>query len=168
VADLATTRAVWVLGVLGAVTIVAGTAATAAGPHAGGSGTGDVVHRLSFRGGDTLGWLIDRHGVLAATLGLVAVGVWWLARRRGADPGLRKRLTRICVLLALQGALGMVQYQLELPSEIVWVHVALAALLWVGIVLATVQVGSPVRSGDRERRPATEALSDARASAARP
>jgi heme a synthase len=166
-ADLLTARAVWVLAVLGAVTVVAGTAATAAGPHAGGSGTGDLVHRLSFRGEDTLGWLIDRHGVLAAALGIVAVGVWWIARRRGADRGLRKRLTRICVLLALQGGLGIVQYQLELPAEIVWIHVALATLLWVGIVLATVQVGSPARRAAR-RGTVADGLSDARASAARP
>jgi hypothetical protein len=31
------------------------------------------------------------------------------------------------------------------PAEMVWVHVGLATLLWVGIVLAAVQVGSPVR-----------------------
>jgi hypothetical protein len=37
---------------LGAVTIFVGTAATASGPHAGGSGTGDVVHRLSFKGAE--------------------------------------------------------------------------------------------------------------------
>jgi hypothetical protein len=32
------------------------------------------------------------------------------------------------------------------PAELVWVHVALATLLWVGIVLAAVQVGSPLRT----------------------
>jgi cytochrome c oxidase assembly protein subunit 15 len=144
-ADLATTRAVWAMFALGAVTLVVGTAATAAGPHAGGSGTGDVVHRLNFFGADTLNWLISRHGWLATALGLLAVGTWWLARRRGADPALRERLTRICLLMALQGAVGIVQYRLELPAEVVWVHVALATVLWVGIVLAAVQVGSPRR-----------------------
>ena len=162
-ADRATTRAVWALAVLGAVTIAVGTAATASGPHAGGSGTGDVVHRLDFQGSDTLGWLIDRHGALAGALGLVALATWWLARQRHADAGLRKRLTRICVLLAVQGALGIVQYQLELPAEIVWVHVALATLLWVGLVLATVQVGSPTAVAQ-----ATPAGPGTRASAARP
>jgi heme a synthase len=144
-ADLATRRAVWAMFVLGALTLAAGTAATAAGPHAGGSGTGDVVHRLSFYGGDTLSWLINRHGWLATALGLLAVGTWWLARRRGADPALRERLTRICVLMAVQGAVGLIQYRLKLPAEIVWLHVALATLLWVGIVLAVVQVGWPRR-----------------------
>jgi cytochrome c oxidase assembly protein subunit 15 len=144
-ADLATTRAVWGMFVLGAITLVIGTAATAAGPHAGGSGTGDVVHRLNFFGADTLNWLINRHGWLATALGLLAVGTWWLARRRDAAPALRERLTRICLLMALQGAVGIVQYRLELPAEVVWVHVALATMLWVGIVLAAVQVGSPRR-----------------------
>lgn len=145
-ADLATTRAVWVLAVLGGLTLFAGTAATAAGPHAGGSGTGDVVHRLDLRGDDTLGWLIDRHSAIAGLLGVVAVLAWWLARRGGAEHTLQERLTRVCILVAVQGTLGIVQYSLELPAEIVWVHVALATLVWVGVVLATVQVGSPARA----------------------
>jgi cytochrome c oxidase assembly protein subunit 15 len=45
--------------------------------------------------------------------------------------------------MAAQGALGIAQYNLKLPAELVWVHVALATLLWVGIVLAAVQAGSP-------------------------
>jgi heme a synthase len=143
-ADTTTVRAVWALFVLGALTIFVGTAATASGPHAGGSGTGDLVHRLHFKGADTVTWVIGRHGVMAAVLGVLAVATWWLGRRRGADPKLQMRLTRICLLMAVQGALGIVQYQLELPSELVWVHVCLATLLWVGIVLAAVQAGSPL------------------------
>ncbi|HEX7297899.1 MAG TPA: COX15/CtaA family protein [Solirubrobacteraceae bacterium] len=151
-ADRATARAVWALFVLGAVTIFVGTAATAGGPHAGGSGTGDVVHRFSFKGASTATWLIDRHGVLAAGLGLLAVATWWLARRRGANAELQRRLTRICLLLAAQGAIGITQFQLDLPAEMVWVHVVLATLLWVGIVLAAMQVGVPsrVRAGAGE------------------
>jgi cytochrome c oxidase assembly protein subunit 15 len=145
-ADRATTRAVQALFVLGGVTIFLGTASTAAGPHAGGEGTGDVVHRFTFKGSSTANWLIDRHGVLATALGVLAVATWWLARRRGADADLRTRLTRICVLLAAQGAIGIAQFQLDLPAEIVWVHVALATLTWVGIVLATMQVGVPSRA----------------------
>jgi len=144
-ADLATARAVWVMFAVGAATIFLGTAATAAGPHAGGSGTGDIVNRLSFEGAHTLKWLVDRHGWFATALGLLAIATWFLARRRAADPELRLRLTRICLLMALQGVIGIVQYRLKLPAEIVWVHVATATLLWVGIVLAAMQAGSPVR-----------------------
>jgi heme a synthase len=143
VADLTTARLAWALFVLGAITIFVGTAATASGPHAGGSGTGDVVHRLSFQGADTVTWIIDRHGALASLLGLLAVVTWALARVRGAGRELQLRLTRICLLIASQGVLGIVQYRLELPSELVWVHVCLATLVWVGIVLAAVQSGSP-------------------------
>ena len=165
-ADRTTARAVWVLFVLGGVTIFAGTAATAAGPHAGGSGTGDVVHRFTFKGSATANWLINRHGVLAAALGVLAVATWWLARRGGADAELRTRLTRICLLLAAQGIVGIAQFQLELPAEIVWVHVALATLTWVGIVLATMQVGLPSRA--RERAAEVSAPPVAPASAAPP
>ena len=153
--DLAVARWVWALFALGGVTLFAGTAATAAGPHAGGSGTGDVVERLAFKGADTVGWLIDRHGALAFTLGVLAIACWWVARRRGAEAALVHRLARVCVLMAAQGVLGIVQYRLDVPAEMVWVHVALATLLWVGIVLAAVQVGSPVRvSAPGSARPA--------------
>jgi heme a synthase len=165
-ADRLTARAVWALFALGGLTIFAGTAATAAGPHAGGEGTGDVVNRFDFKGSTTVNWLINRHGVLAALLGVLAVATWWLARRRGADGELRVRLTRICVLLAVQGAVGIVQFQLELPTEIVWAHVALATLTWVGIVLAAVQVGAPSRAPARSED--IVARSGAPASAARP
>jgi cytochrome c oxidase assembly protein subunit 15 len=150
-ADRMTARAVWALFALGALTIFVGTAATAAGPHAGGEGTGDVVNRFDFKGSSTVNWLIDRHGVLAAVLGVAAIATWWLANVRGADRDLRKRLTRICLLMAAQGVVGITQFQLELPAEIVWVHVALATLLWVGLVLAAMQVGSPLRDADLDR-----------------
>lgn len=144
-ADRTTTRAVWALFGLGAVTIFVGTAATAGGPHAGGSGTGDVVHRFTFKGASTATWLIERHGVLAGALGVLALVTWWLARGR-ANRALQVRLTRITLLLGAQGVIGIAQYQLELPAEMVWVHVALATLTWVGIVLAAMQVGAPSRA----------------------
>ena len=166
-ADRTTARWVRGLVVLGAVTVFAGTAATAAGPHAGGSGTNDVVHRLDFQGAGTLTWLVDRHGTLAGLLGVLAVLTWVLARRHAADASLQKRLTRVCLLLAAQGVLGIAQYQLELPAELVWVHVDLAALLWVGLVLAAIQAGAPARAPRRAggREPVVR---DGAASAARP
>ncbi len=72
--------------------------------------------------------------------------VWLLLRRRGAGADVRRAMTVVCVLLAVQGTVGGIQYALELPAEIVWVHVAIATLLWVGIVLAAMQVGSPLRA----------------------
>jgi cytochrome c oxidase assembly protein subunit 15 len=150
-ADLVVSRVVWAMFALGFVTIAVGTVVTGAGPHAGGEGTGDVVARLDFKGAGTAAWLVDRHGVLGAALGLAAIAAWWLARSRGASPSLVHRLTRVCLLMAFQGVLGIVQYRLDLPAELVWLHVAIATLLWVGIVLAAVQAGSPVRAPDARR-----------------
>jgi len=133
--------AVRALAVLGAFTLALGTIATAAGPHAGGEGTGDEVVRLTWRGADTLDWAIHQHGALATFLGLATVGVWFLARARGADEQLHGSLTAACVLLACQGFVGATQYALELPAEIVWFHVVLAALTWIALLWATAAAG---------------------------
>jgi cytochrome c oxidase assembly protein subunit 15 len=129
---------------LGAITIFAGTAATAAGPHAGGAGTGDVVKRLTFKGSDTLSFVVEQHARLATLLGLLAVGLWVLARRRGATAAQRRPITVLCLLMAAQGIVGGAQYALELPAEIVWVHVSLAAVTWVTILWSVAAVGKPL------------------------
>jgi cytochrome c oxidase assembly protein subunit 15 len=118
----------------GALIIVLGTLATAAGPHAGGAGTGDVVERLRVFGADTLVTLIKLHGHLAAVMGAGAVALWVLARVRGAGTDLRRALTGVCLLLALQGAIGLWQYHTQLPAELVWIHASLPAALWALLV----------------------------------
>src|SRR5947207_8154 len=76
-ADPATARAVRALVPLGALAIVAGTLATAAGPHAGGEGTHDVVKRVRWFGSATLERLVHYHGTVAMLFGVAAVGTWW-------------------------------------------------------------------------------------------
>jgi cytochrome c oxidase assembly protein subunit 15 len=132
---------------IGAVTIFAGTAASASGPHAGGAGTGDIIKRLTFKGADTLRYVVEQHARLATVLGLVAVAMWVLARRSGVTGAQLKPLTVLCLLLAAQGIVGGAQYALELPAEIVWVHVALAAATWVAILMTVAQVGRPLPKG---------------------
>jgi cytochrome c oxidase assembly protein subunit 15 len=129
---------------VGAITIFAGTAASAAGPHAGGAGTGDVIKRLTFKGADTLRFVVEQHARLATVLGLLAVALWALARRRGVTGEQLRPLTRVCVLMATQGVVGGLQYKLELPAEIVWVHVVLAASTWVAILRTVAAVGRPL------------------------
>jgi cytochrome c oxidase assembly protein subunit 15 len=114
---------------LGALTIFAGTAATAAGPHAGGN-PGERINRLDFDGRGTMDFVIHRHAEIALAFSLFAVLVWWLARRRGADELVRRCTTVLCVLLALQGAVGLDQYETHLPTELVWIHVSLACACW--------------------------------------
>jgi cytochrome c oxidase assembly protein subunit 15 len=133
----------------GAMIIVLGTLATAAGPHAGGAGTGDVVERLRVFGSDTLVTLIKVHGHLAAVMGFGAVALWLIARVRGASAELRTALTGVCVLLALQGAIGLWQYHTQLPAELVWIHASLPAALWALLVWSWCAAGrrAQVRHG---------------------
>ena len=67
--------------------------------------------------------------------------MWFLARSRGADEQTRGALTAVCVLMACQGFVGATQYALELPAEIVWFHVVLAALTWIALLWATAAAG---------------------------
>jgi heme a synthase len=128
------------LAALGALTIFAGTAATAAGPHAGGS-PGQKINRLNLDGRGTMDFVIHRHAEIALVFGLAAVAVWWLARRRSPDPTLRRSLTALCLLLALQGVVGLDQYETHLPTELVWVHVGLACGTWLTVLWAACAAG---------------------------
>ncbi|HEV7528657.1 MAG TPA: COX15/CtaA family protein [Solirubrobacteraceae bacterium] len=130
----------WLVG-LGALTIFAGTAATAAGPHAGGS-PGQRINRLNFDGRATMDFVIHRHGEIALAFGLLGVAVWWMARRRHARPLVQRSLTTLCVLLALQGAVGLDQYKTHLPTQLVWVHVGLACASWLAAIWAACAAGA--------------------------
>src|SRR5436190_18524955 len=138
--DRASVWAVRALLPLGAITILAGTASTAAGPHAGGM-SDQRINRLHFKGSGTLDWAIHQHARIALALGLATLGVWWLLRRRGGDPAVQRSLMISLGLLAAQGAVGTIQYLLHLPAEIVWVHVSLASVTWLSLLWATAQAG---------------------------
>jgi cytochrome c oxidase assembly protein subunit 15 len=145
---------------LGALTIFAGTAATAAGPHAGGS-PGQRINRLNLSGKGTMDFVIHRHGEIAFAFGLVALFVWWLARRGSSDSLVRRSATATCVLVALQGLLGLDQYKTHLPTELVWVHVSLASLTWLAVLWTACAAGrlQPRAASAQERRTAASALS---------
>src|SRR5215210_5344289 len=160
VLDRTSVWAVRALLPLGALAIFFGTAATAAGPHAGGAGTGDQIDRLEWKGLGTLDWAIHQHGRLASVLGVAVVAVYVLLRRRGAAADVLRPVAITAVLVALQGTVGAIQYALEVPAEIVWVHVALAALTWVALLWSTAAAGRPA--------PASVALPAAAEEAAEP
>jgi heme a synthase len=125
---------------LASLTIVAGTAATAAGPHAGGS-PGQKINRMDFDGRGTMDFVIHRHAEIAFVFSLAAVAVWFFARRLAAPQRIRRPLTVLCVLLALQGVVGLDQYETHLPTELVWIHVALASLTWLTVLWAGCAAG---------------------------
>ncbi|MEA2292570.1 MAG: heme a synthase [Solirubrobacteraceae bacterium] len=133
------------LTAFGGYVVIAGTFATAAGPHAGGAGTGDYVARLDGLGAHTLRTLIHLHGHSATVMGIAAVGLWFAARRAGAGRLLMRALTAVCIGMAIQGVVGLIQYHSALPSGLVWVHASLAAVLWIALVFAFLAAGRPVR-----------------------
>jgi cytochrome c oxidase assembly protein subunit 15 len=152
---------------LGQLTILAGTIATASGPHAG-AHEGELVHRFDFEGTGTLEWVVQRHSAIAAVFGLSAIAVWLLLRRPGGDRRALRPLTVVIGLLGLQGLVGGVQWALELPAEIVWVHVSLATVTWLAMLWTVATAGrlEPSRTtssvGNEEQpqsRPAAPALS---------
>ncbi|HUB73874.1 MAG TPA: COX15/CtaA family protein [Solirubrobacteraceae bacterium] len=138
--DRTIVRGVRALVALGALTIFAGTAATAAGPHAGGE-PGQKINRLDFDGRGTMDFVIHRHAEIAFVFSLAAVALWWLSRRRPATAMVRRSLTVLCALLAVQGAVGLDQYETHLPTELVWVHVALASTAWISTLWACCAAG---------------------------
>jgi cytochrome c oxidase assembly protein subunit 15 len=135
--------AVWsvrALAPFAAIVLFAGTAATAAGPHSGGA-VGQTIKRLHFDGASTLSWTVHVHGALAFAFGVAAVLVWVMLERRHADRELRRAVSCVCVLVAAQGIIGMVQYETHLPSELVWVHVAAATLTWLSVLWSVAAAG---------------------------
>lgn len=144
---------------LGQLTILAGTVATASGPHAG-AHEGELVHRFDFEGTGTLEWVVQRHATIATIYGIAAIAVWFLLRRPGADRRALQPLTVVIGLLALQGAIGGIQWALELPAGIVWIHIAIATGNWLAMLWTVAAAGrleprsesSPERSGAAEQQ----------------
>jgi heme a synthase len=133
------------LSVLCALTLGAGTLATAAGPHSGGN-VGQHIKRLTFKGPDTLQWAVHQHATIAAIFGVATIFVWLLKRQRGRELDPLEPLTVLGILVAAQGLVGAVQYELKLPGEMVWVHVVLATITWLVSLWAVAtegRVGNP-------------------------
>jgi cytochrome c oxidase assembly protein subunit 15 len=150
---------------LGQLTILAGTIATGSGPHAG-EFEGQQVERFTFKGHDTLEWVVQRHAVLAAIYGFAAIGVWFYLRRPGGDRRALKPLTVVLILLLIQGIVGYIQWELELPTEIVWVHVGLATCNWLAMLWTIAAAGRlEPRTGTPAAREQGQAPSDQSASA---
>jgi heme a synthase len=141
---------------LGQLTILAGTISTGSGPHAG-AHEGELVQRFDFQGAGTLEWMVQRHSAIAALFGLAAIAVWLLLRRDAGDRRASRPLAWVIALLGLQGVVGGVQWALELPSELVWLHVAIATGTWLAMLWTVAAAGRLAPRG------APEAQAEARA-----
>jgi len=153
---------------LGALTVLAGTAASAAGPHGGGKGTHDLIKRLYVKGPDTLDWAVTNHGTVAAVLGVATLIALAIAYVRDANGQLLLALSTVAVMLALQGGLGIIQYSLKLPTGLVWTHVVMATLTWVALLWVWSAAGTPAAAGAPAAEPTVASASPPRASAATP
>jgi cytochrome c oxidase assembly protein subunit 15 len=110
-----------------AMTVVAGTVVTGAGPHSGANSGNGVVER----------WQLDLHRVTqihgtAAMLTLALVlTAWWLLRSQGAPAAARRRLQLVVEALAVQVGIGYTQYFTGVPAWLVGFHVLGAVIVWV-------------------------------------
>lgn len=121
-----------VVGAAGAVLVVTGTLVTGSGPHPGSFG-GTNVRRL-----DIFGTAVDWHVRATAVFGIgLALLLVWLARRQSR--ALRFGLVVVGVL-AVQMAVGEIQYRSGLPWRLVLVHVTLAATLWAATAALVVSI----------------------------
>jgi cytochrome c oxidase assembly protein subunit 15 len=141
------------LTVFGGAVVFVGTAVTASGPFAGGEGTDDTVSRLTVFGDDTFNDVITIHARIAAVFGVAAVALFVFARLRGARD-LLLPLGAVCVLVAITGAIGTLQYHiLAYPAWTVWLHVSAVSLTWNALLWSWLAAGR----GEREAEPAAAA-----------
>ena len=152
----------WTMLPLGAVVIFAGTVATAAGPHAGGQ-KDQPVNRLDFKGDETLRWAVHAHGHIARGAGRARA-------RELALPADERRpsqhllpLTATTVLLGIQGLIGHIQWDNQLPAGLVFVHVSLACATWVTLLWSVAAAGTRLPERQPSRRSAAATASGTRA-----
>lgn len=125
---------------LGQLTVVLGTITTASGPHPGDHNS-ELVHRFTFKGQDTLEWIMHRHAAMAVIFAISVLAVIFILRRPGGDRRAIKPLGVVFGLILLQIALGVTQWLLHLPASLVWCHVAVATLIWIAVLWSVATAG---------------------------
>ena len=129
VANEATQRVARVISAVFALVIIAGTATTGSGPHAGGSQGQLVAKRLPFALRD----VVMAHAAIAtAFVGLVAA-TFIILESIGAPQRLRGGARRLLIVSCIQGAIGFIQYATHLPAWLVEIHVLGAVSLTIGV-----------------------------------
>ena len=92
-------------------------------------------------------WTIHQHATIAFLFGIATIVAWLLKRRQTGTLDPTEPLTVLGILIAAQGLVGEVQYEMKLPGEMVWVHVGLATATWVVALWAWADTGraAPLR-----------------------
>lgn len=113
----------WVALVVLAAVVVSGVLTTAAGPH---SGDPEVITRFGHL--EESAWIHVRS--VAAFVVLIATLAVWVWREPSRDPRTRPLMIAFLPALAVQIALGEVQYRHGLPWEVIVFHVGVAGIVW--------------------------------------
>jgi heme a synthase len=122
------------VGLAGAVLLVSGTFATAAGPHPGSV----VVRRLwSFQ--PAVYWHVRATAVFGVAFAILLV---WLVRNRA--PQVRGALVLLGLLL-VQMVIGETQYRTQLPWWLVLIHVTMAVTVWAALTAFVFSLWRPRR-----------------------
>jgi cytochrome c oxidase assembly protein subunit 15 len=127
-------RLALLVGLAASVLIVTGTLTTAGGPH---PGSVDVRRLNTF--GSAVYWHVRATAVFGVALALLLV---WLVRNRSSH---RRFGFLVLGVLAVQMAVGEIQYRTELPWWLVLGHVTLAATLWAACAALVVAIWRPSR-----------------------
>jgi cytochrome c oxidase assembly protein subunit 15 len=119
--------------------VITGTLATASGPH---PGSREGVRRLgNFQSA------IEVHVRATAVFGLLLlvllISLW---QRRDRARGLLLATLAVLGLLAVQMAIGEIQYRNRLPWWLVLAHVTMAATVWAAVVVLVTSFFRPLRS----------------------
>lgn len=102
--------------------VAAGTATTAAGPHAGGAG----AKRLPVPLAD----MARVHSGIVIACGAVVLGALLLLERDGAPESVRHRGRLLLGAMVVQGVIGYTQYFSHLPAWLVGIHVFGVTVVW--------------------------------------
>lgn len=129
--------------------VLTGMFSTAAGPHAGGEA--GEVGRWEPRGGESLEWIVHRHGRVADVLGIMAIAVFVILWRRNASKDLRTKSVIFAVLIGIQGLIGSIQWQQQLPEFLVWLHVVFATLSWIYVLWFAYAAGVLKPAAERQK-----------------
>jgi cytochrome c oxidase assembly protein subunit 15 len=142
VASPATRRLSRILVVLFILVIMAGTGATGAGPHAGGSQGQLVAKRLPVALRD----IVVAHSALALAFIGAVMATFVILEATGAPARIRGGAKRLFIVGCAQGIVGFVQYATHLPALLVELHVLGAVSLTIG--MTSFQLGQVARDKD--------------------
>ncbi|QIQ05352.1 COX15/CtaA family protein [Streptomyces liangshanensis] len=137
----------WALTASTVVLLVAGTAVTGSGPHAGDSSD---VPRMPFD------WTTTAHVHTAAAWVVCALSLamWLVLRVVDAPADTRVIARNLLLVLLAQGAIGYVQYFTDVPAVLVGFHMLGSCLVWVGVVrVAMSQRERPVTTAEIPAQP---------------